>query len=185
MGSAGSNVKSRITFIAYSAVWIACGVLLPLLFHCFGLGKAFLPMHLPVIAGGMLMGWQYGLVIGMLTPLISSFLTGMPPLAPPVAPAMMVELSLAGALAGACYRPLGNHVYAALIITLISARLIWGLMGYFMLPLLGLKGIGILYPLTAGLLSSLPGIALQIILIPPLVYGLERTGVNKFSQNSA
>ncbi|MGV8125356.1 MAG: ECF transporter S component [Candidatus Xenobiia bacterium LiM19] len=71
--------------IAQSALFITIGMILPILFHAFGLGREFLPMHLPVIIGGVLLGCRMGLIIGLLTPLMSSLFTGMPPMMPPVA----------------------------------------------------------------------------------------------------
>lgn len=36
-------------------------------------GSIFLPMHIPVLICGLLCGWQYGLICGFLTPVLSSF----------------------------------------------------------------------------------------------------------------
>ncbi|WP_411655806.1 ECF transporter S component [Anaeromassilibacillus sp. SJQ-1] len=71
-----------------TALCIALGLLLPTVFHVFGTGAgtALLPMHLPVLLCGLLCGWQYGAACGILVPLLSSILTGMPPFSRPALP---------------------------------------------------------------------------------------------------
>jgi hypothetical protein len=160
--------------MAQSALLTAIGIILPVVFHLLGLGRHFLPMHIPVIIGGMLLGWNYGLIVGLMTPLLSALFTGMPPLMPPLAAAMMVELSLLGALSGAFYGLTRGNVVLSLLAAIIAARAAWGIMGYFLLPLLGIKGVNLLYPLGAGLLSSLPGLIIQAIFIPVIMTALIR-----------
>ena len=75
---------TTIKKMVMTAICIALCVVLPLLFHWVpNAGSVFLPMHIPVLLCGLLCGWPYGLVCGLLGPLVSSF-TGMPPL--PVLP---------------------------------------------------------------------------------------------------
>lgn len=61
-----------------SATIIALAVVLPQIFHL-ALGQAggikFLPMYLPVLIGGCLMGAKWGAAIGMLSPLVSFIIT--------------------------------------------------------------------------------------------------------------
>ena len=54
--------------LALTALCLALGLLLPLLFHAIGSGSVFLPMHIPVLLCGFLCGWQYGAACGLLTP---------------------------------------------------------------------------------------------------------------------
>ncbi|MHC9539077.1 MAG: ECF transporter S component [Vulcanimicrobiota bacterium] len=167
-------MKISTARIAQSAIFIAIGIILPVLFHLFGLGKEFLPMHIPVILGGILLGWKMGLIIGILTPLMSSLATGMPPMMPPVAVAMMIELAILGTLSGALYPLFRENVIATLLVAILAGRVAWGVIGYFMLPLLGISGVSILYPLGIGLVASLPGLVVQIVLIPLLVGALKK-----------
>ncbi|MDI6893520.1 MAG: ECF transporter S component [Bacillota bacterium] len=85
------------------ALFVALGILLPIAFHAVGLGKVFLPMHIPVLLAGFFCSPSVGLLAGMITPLLSAVLTGMPPLAPPVAQAMVFELGIYGLLTGFLY----------------------------------------------------------------------------------
>jgi len=81
-------------------VFISLGVLLPIAFHAVGaMGSVFLPMHIPVLMAGLLMGPVIGAGVGALTPVCSSLLTGMPPLMPTL-PIMIPELIAYGAVAG-------------------------------------------------------------------------------------
>lgn len=155
--------------LVYSAFFIALGVVLPVAFHLVGLGKVFLPMHIPVLIGGMVAGPAAGLLVGAVTPLISSVLTGMPPMMPPVAQGMVFELAVYGGLAGELYYRRSLNPYAVLAVTAVAGRLVYGIIGALVLPLLGFKGIPVLYPITAGLISGLPGLALQFIFIPPVL----------------
>jgi len=89
--------------IILSGLLIALGVLIPIFFHMLGAGgPVFLPMHLPVMVTGFLVGPLFGLIVGALTPFISSLLTGMPPLFP-MAVLMIFELSAYGFICGFLY----------------------------------------------------------------------------------
>lgn len=156
--------------ITLGALFLALGLLIPLLFHLLGLGAAFLPMHIPVMLAGFLLGPAFGAGIGALSPLLSALLTGMPPLMPPVAQTMILELAAYGGLAGLAYQRWRWGIYPALLLAMLGGRLVYGLVGYFLLPLFGLKQIALFYPLTYGLVTALPGIALQLVLIPAVVW---------------
>lgn len=42
--------------LVMSALFVALGILIPMIFHSMGLGKAFLPMHIPVLLAGFILG---------------------------------------------------------------------------------------------------------------------------------
>ena len=73
---------NRALNVSTSAMFLALGVLFPLLFHAVGLGSQFSPMHLPVLLAGMICGPLSGLIVGFLAPFISSLVSGMPPVFP-------------------------------------------------------------------------------------------------------
>ncbi len=151
------------------ALFIALGIVLPMAFHAAGLGRAFLPMHIPVLLAGIYGGWKSGLVVGAVTPILSGVLTGMPPLAPPTAFTMMVELPIYAVLASLFYRRLRLHPVLSVGLSALVGRIAYGLIGYLMFPLVGLPRVSPLYPVTAGLVSSLPGVAVQVVLVPLIV----------------
>ncbi len=65
--------------IVLSAIFIAFGIIMPMIFHTVNLaGTIFLPMHIPVLIAGFLLGPTCGALVGIITPI----LTGMPPIIP-------------------------------------------------------------------------------------------------------
>lgn len=170
------NPKSLV----HAGAFIALGLVLPMAFHAVGLGKTFLPMHLPILLAGFLNGPITGAAVGVITPLLSSALTGMPPISPPIALMMAVELPIYGALAGLAYKRWSLGKLYSLLLALLGGRLVYGFAMSLLLPLFGLEGIPPLYPITTGLLTGLPGVIVQVIVIPTTVTALER-----FRQHSA
>jgi len=73
-------MNPKVKFLTLTALLIAVGVLLPMVFHILSFGgPMFLPMHIPVLVAGFLLPWQFAALVGITTPLLSFFLTGMPP----------------------------------------------------------------------------------------------------------
>ncbi len=159
--------------LVFTALCIALGLLLPTVFHAFGGGSQFLPMHLPVLLCGFLCGWPWGAVCGLLTPLLSSLLTQMPPLFP-TAPAMMLELCTYGILTSIFYRRLRWNVYLSLLAAMLGGRIVSGLANTV---LMGMSGApyGFEMFLTASFVTALPGIIIQIVVIPLLVLALQKS----------
>jgi len=167
--------KSFTVNLTGTALCLALGVILPPLFHLVGAGSTFLPMHIPVLLCGLLFGWQYGAVCGFIVPLLSSVLTGMPALFP-VAPAMMLELCAYGALTGFFYRRLRWNVYPALLVAMVGGRIVSGLANAVFFSM-AQKPYGFAAFLAAAFVTALPGIVIQIILIPIIVLSLEKAKI--------
>lgn len=165
--------------LALSALFLALGMVLPFLTgQIRQIGSMLLPMHLPVLLCGFLCGWQYGLAVGLITPLLRSVWFGMPPLMP-IAVAMAAELSVYGLVTGFLYRKLPKRkpfLYVSLLAAMAAGRMVWGLV---CIPLYGFagKGFSLQMFLAGALLNAMPGIVLQIVLIPLLLMALERAGV--------
>ena len=147
------------------ALCIALGVLLPMAFHVIpNAGSIFLPMHIPVLVCGLFCGWPYGL-----TPFISSVTTGMPPAM--ILPQMMVELAVYGLVTGLCasYIPVKNEMtklYMSLIIAMLAGRIVNGLVNTC---ILSTQGYTLSVFMSASFITCLPGIVIQLIVIPVLV----------------
>ena len=159
--------------LVLTGLFIAAGILLPVFFHGLGLGGAvFLPMHIPVLMGGLLLGWRQGLIIGLLTPMLSCLLTGMPPLLPAL-PLMTPELAAYGAAAGFCCKNLRWPVYGSLLTAMLAGRLATVLVLFC-----GAAALGIHLPPLAYVAASVShgalGIAIQLVLIPLLVKKLQK-----------
>ena len=168
--------NERIRKMTYSALFLAIAMVLPLFTGQIPeIGAMLSPMHIPVLLCGFVCGWNWGLAVGLISPVLRSFLFGMPKLFP-TAVAMTFELAAYGALAGILYKLLPKKtwsVYAALIIAMIGGRLVWGAAEYVLLGVTGSE-----FPLSAffagAVINAVPGIILHIALIPLLVIALER-----------
>jgi len=87
------------------AAFTALSVATPWVAHQFGLaGATYLPMQLFVFAAALACGWQAGVIVGLLTPLASFAISGMP--AATILPQVLVESVAYGAIAGCCARNL-------------------------------------------------------------------------------
>ena len=139
------------------------------------IGSMLCPMHIPVLLCGFICGWPWGLVVGLIAPLLRSVILGMPPLFP-TAVCMVFELSTYGAMTGLFYKWLPKKkgfIYASLVSAMIIGRLVWGLA---MMVCMGIKGgsFGAAAFLTGAVTNAIPGIVLQLVLIPIVVMLLER-----------
>ncbi len=164
--------------LVFAGLCVALGVVLPLAFHAVpNAGRVFLPMHIPVLLCGMICGWPYGLACGLLAPALSTLLTGMPPAA--MLPAMLCELSVYGLIAGLLitYLRTGRRwldLYTSLVLAMLSGRLIMGLVNAFIFSA-GTYSVEIF--VSAAFVTALPGIAIQLVLLPALVRLLDKLGV--------
>ena len=156
-----------------TAICTAMCVVLPLVFHWIpNAGSVILPMHIPVLLCGLVCGWPYGLICGLLGPLLSSF-TGMPPL--PVLPGMMVECGVYGLVTGLMMRfvrtgkPTGD-LYISMITAMILGRVLSG----FAKAWIFTPGIGAFAWVTTTLVMGIPGIIIQLVVMPVLVMTLTR-----------
>ena len=165
------NNKNKITKTVLSALFLALAYVLPFLTGQIpDIGNALLPMHLPVILCGYICGAPWGLVVGLTAPLLRSLTIGMPVLFPR-AIAMAFELGAYGFFAGLTYKLMPNKkifVYISLITSMIAGRLIWGLA---QLTLLGFNTskFTLTYFITESVVLAIPGIILQIALVPVII----------------
>nr|WP_300003058.1 ECF transporter S component [Tissierella sp.] len=169
------NYRTNTTNIVIAGLMIALGLIIPTIFHAAGMGgKVFLPMHIPVLLAGFLLPPIYALLVGMATPIISSLLTGMPPIFP-MAIIMMFELGTYAIIASFLYRKLRIPLIISLILSMISGRAMAGLVVYILTLAFSVQGLGdpIIF-LKAGAILAIPGIIIQIILIPILMHGINR-----------
>lgn len=168
--------------ITLSALFIALGLVLPLLTgQLKQLGNAFLPMHLPVLLCGLIVGPVHGLIVGLILPILRHFTFGMPPLYP-TGISMTFELATYGFVVGYVYKVSRWKciiaLYESLIIAMVAGRIIWGIV---QMILLGINGQAFTYEMfmTGAFLNAIPGIVFQLIFIPSLMLALHKTGMVK------
>ena len=146
---------------------VALGVIIPTIFHMTGVGGTiFLPMHIPVLFAGIILGPGLAALVGILCPILSHLLTGMPPLSPvPMLPIMVVELAVYGLVMGYLFNRYSLNIWTSLLGAMILGRLAAGLTVAVMAPLFNLP----LKPLPfiqGAIVTGLPGIILQFLIIP-------------------
>ena len=172
-------MSDRNRKLTYSALYLAIALVLPFVTGQIPeIGAMLSPMHIPVLLCGFVCGWQWGMAVGLIAPLLRSALFGMPSLYP-TAVAMTFELAAYGALSGLFCRLLPRKVwsvYASLVLAMIGGRLVWGAARYVLAGLSGSE-----FPLSAffagAVLNAVPGIVLHIVLVPALVLVMERAGL--------
>ena len=164
--------------LVLSALCVALCIILPTAFHTIpNAGSIFLPMHIPVLVCGFVCGWPYGLACGLLGPALSSLFTGMPPAA--MLPSMACELAMYGLVTGFLYRrckfasSLAN-IYVTLISAMLCGRLFYGVLNTLIFKA-GSYSLEIW--LAAAFTTALPGIVIQLLLIPVLITALQKSRV--------
>ena len=168
--------KSSTKKLVNAALMLALGMVLPFLTGQIpSVGSRLLPMHIPALLTGYISGPLYGLLVGFIMPLFRSMIFGMPPMFP-TAVAMAFELATYGLIAGLLYRRMNKNtgnIYLSLIIAMVIGRFVWGLVSYV---LYGLGESAFTWQIfTAGaFVNALPGIIIQLILIPVLVLALKK-----------
>lgn len=168
--------KSNTFNIILSGLFIGMGVLLPMAFHSLGLaGSVFLPMHIPVLLAGLLCGPRYGLGVGFIVPFLSSITTGMPPIYP-VALFMAFELAAYGGISG--YLIKRTSIFVALLGAMLGGRAVLGIVQGILLGFFG-NGFALTGFVSGAFITALPGIMVQLILIPSLYLGLKKAKVIK------
>ena len=175
-------MNKEIKKIVFCAMYIALGVAIANVLHWAsgGIGRVLSPMHFTVIICGMMLGWQYGLVCGILTPLISAIF-GMPPFFP-TGVCMALECGTYGAIAGLLTKYLHIikdeklnfvNVLIVLIIAMVVGRVVGGV---FNAIYYGITADGYAFKafLNSYIVVQLPSIVLQFILIPFIVTPLKK-----------
>jgi thiamine transporter ThiT len=175
--------KRPVQNLTLSALCLALGLVLPFLVGQIPqLGSALLPMHLPVLLCGLICGWAYGGTVGFILPPLRYLLFGMPPIFP-TGVAMAFELATYGILAGLLYgrsrRQCVFALYRSLILAMIGGRIVWGVVRVLLSGVAGQAFTWELF-LAGAFLNAIPGILLQLILIPAILVALDRTGLVPF-----
>lgn len=168
------NTKKMV----YAAVILALSIAIPAIFHFTALpGNVFLPMHLPVLIGGLLLGPLYGLIVGMLSPVLNFFLTNMPPV--PILYVMIFELGAYGFFTGFLYKKT-NRLFISLLASLVLGRLVASIVVFIMVQTMtGFDANPVLW-FTGSFVKAFPGIAIQLILIPLIVSRIELSSKSNF-----
>ena len=168
--------KTNVKILVLAALFLALALVLPFLTGQIPeIGSMLCPMHIPALLCGFFCGWPWGLAVGLIAPVLRSLIFGMPPMFP-VAICMSFELATYGAVAGLLHArlPRGRaSVYISLLSAMVAGRLVWGA-ARFLCAGLDISAFGLGAFWAGAVTTAIPGIIVQIILIPILVMALEK-----------
>lgn len=181
-------MKKSIQKLTLSAMFLAIGLILPLFTGQIPqIGNMLLPMHIPVFLCGLICGWQYGLVVGIVVPLLRSVVFGMPVMFPN-AIAMAFELMTYGFTAGFLYGRSRHQciiaLYRSIVAAMVLGRIVWGAAE---VVLVGASGSAFTWKafMAGAFFNAIPGIILQLIVLPVVMLALNRTGLVRFRRDQA
>lgn len=161
--------------MSFSALFLALAYVMPFLTgQIQEIGSMLCPLHIPVLLCGFICGWPWGLAVGFTAPLFRSLILGMPLLFPN-AVCMAFELAAYGGITGLMHKMLPQKkycIYGSLLIAMIIGRLFWGAA---MFVCMGINGGSFTFEafLAGALFNAIPGIIIQIVLVPILVMILD------------
>lgn len=177
--------KNTTVKLTLAAMFLALAFVMPFLTGQIPqIGSMLCPMHIPVILCGYICGGPWGLIVGIITPLLRSLTLGMPPLFP-TAVAMSFELAVYGSLAGTLYRVLPKkkiNIYVSLVLSMIAGRLVWGAVQFCCMGLDTTK-FGFSAFWAGAVINALPGIAIQLIIIPVIIALIEKSSLKLENKN--
>jgi niacin transporter len=166
-----SILKNETRKLVWGSFLLILGIILPRLINLVGsptLGNLISPMHIPVFLTGIILGPLYGVLVGFVTPLLSTLIFAMPPLIPPITILMAFELASFGLITGYLYSNKAKNIYLSLIAAMIFGRFVYGL---------ALIGVGPIFnfnppfiPFMQGaFITGIPGMVIQLLIIPPVI----------------
>ncbi len=175
--------KDKLKKLILSSMFLGLGLILPFLTgQVQQLGNMLLPMHIPVILCGLICGPVHGAVIGLTLPIIRSLIFTMPVMYPN-AIAMAFELASYGLICGILYRlrtpGILKNIYISIIPAMITGRVVWGIAEVI---LLGVEHRAFTFEafILGGFINAIPGIALQLLLIPAIMIAVHKSGFSDF-----
>ena len=181
----GKMKNLSVRNIVLAGFFLAVGIVLPFFtMQIPSIGNMLLPMHIPVLICGFVCGWPLGLIVGFILPLLRSMLFTMPPMYP-TALAMAFELAAYGALTGLFYNRLAKkplNTYIALAIAMNGGRVIWGIISAILYGMAG-QPFGFAIFIAGAFTNAIPGIILQLIVIPILIMALENAHLIKYNND--
>lgn len=170
--------KLKVTYkTVISAALVALAVVLPQIIHA-ALGQPggvkWLPMYLPVLIGGCLLGFRWGLAVGILSPLLSFAITslaGSPMPASSRLPFMVFELAIFALVSGLFSKLISKNGLWAFP-AVISAQIVGR--GAFLLAVVICQSFSPFTPaqIWGQIVTGLIGLGVQAVLAPVIMISL-------------
>jgi len=178
-----NSTRKTLIRLVLAGMFLALGLVLPFLTGQIPqFGSMLLPMHIPVLICGFVCGWPYGLAVGLITPVLRSLMFGMPPMFPG-AVAMAFELAAYGFMTGLLYKLLPKKVpfiYVTLVAAMLVGRVVWGLVTFLLVSSAG-SAFTFSAFLAGAFVNAVPGIIVQIVLIPIIILALQKAHLMKYA----
>lgn len=171
-------MKNSTKKMVLAGMFVAIGLILPFITaNIPEIGKRLCPMHIPIMLCGIFCGWQYGLVVGFITPLLRGFLFSMPVIFPEGL-VMAFELAAYAVIISIVYKALPKKmwaIYVSLVTAMIGGRIVYGIVKAIIYAA-GLLESPFTWQvfITSAIVKAIPGIISQIIIIPILVNAINR-----------
>ena len=174
------SAKTKITVKSLiSAGLVALAVILPQIIHAAqgsAGGVQWLPMYLPVLLGGCLLGWSWGLGVGIASPVVSFLITlafGNPMPVAARLPFMIAELAVFAAVSGLFTKKIaanGWMAFPAVLLAQVAGRTT------FMLSVLVFQSVTPFTPaqIWSQIQTGLLALVLQAVIVPFAVMGLRK-----------
>ncbi len=180
-------MNKHIKNLTLSGMFLAIGLVLPFLTgQIQQIGNMLLPMHIPVLLCGLICGWQYGGAVGLIMPFLRNLLFGMPPM--PNAVSMAFELATYGLVIGLLY---GRSkwkcifsLYRSMVVAMLAGRAVWGVAQAIILGVSG-SGFTVQMFIAGAFTNAIPGIILQLVLIPAVMVALDRAKLVPFTKKKS
>lgn len=181
-------MKNSIKNLTLAAMFLALCMVMPFLTGQIPqIGSMLLPMHLPVLLCGLICGWKYGLAVGAIAPIMRSLIFGMPPMFPS-AITMAFELATYGFVIGWLFAHAKwqciKSLYRCMIVAMLAGRLVWGIVSAVVVGVWG-EGFTFAAFLAGAFTNAIPGIIIQLLLVPAIMLLLHKTHLVPFKNHKA
>lgn len=174
-----NKIHNTVLNLAYAAVCLALCLVLPFLTGQIPeIGNMLCPLHLPVLLAGFLCGPWWAMGVGFIAPVLRYLLFGMPPLLPIGIP-MMFELLTYGLVVGILFQLLPRkpgYVYISLVGSMIIGRIVWGIVTVIVFDAMNKPFTWPAF-FSGAVVNAIPGIILQIVLVPVLIFALQKANI--------
>lgn len=175
-------MRKEIKNIAISGLFLGLSVILPVYFHAIfpDVASILSPIHIPILVLGLIVGPIYGGIVGFTAPLLAGLINGMPVFFP-IGINMAFECLIYGFMGGLLYKKsrfISSNIirlYFALIVAMLVGRVVYGCVSAFNTLVLGANtwnGFGTW--VSSMFVKGLLGIVIQVILVPMIVWGIEK-----------
>ncbi|MFI3327143.1 MAG: ECF transporter S component [Clostridia bacterium] len=171
--------KQHIFNLSLSGLFLAMALLLPFLTGQIPqIGNMLLPMHIPVLLCGIICGPYWGALVGVIAPFLRFAIFGMPQM--PTTFTMTFELLTYGLVIGLVYSKLPKNIvsiFISLFSAMIAGRIVWAVASMLIYKIMGLNAFTFAQFISGGFITAVPGIIVQLVLIPTIVIALKRAKV--------